>query len=137
MSCPADRLTCTLGPCALHGGVPSTGLPAGLLEDLCAQGDDQAGVLGHGDELVVGIVGLRPPGERFDGDDAPGDEVGARLEVHGDLVAIDGRVQPVGQGDPPFGALPEDLVVDLDPGPAFLLGPVHGRVGLAQQRRRA
>ena len=97
---------------------------------------DGAGVFGDGDELGRrddGAVALLPAHERLEADDIAGLEIEDRLVEQAQLAAIERAVERgldrEAVGDP----LVHRLVVDGQAVAAGVLGPVHGRVGVAQQ----
>ena len=118
------------------GLLPERGLPAGLLEDEEPDVDDQAGLLGDRDELErcdQAALRVPPAHERLGRDRALRDEVDHRLVPDLELAAIEGPAQlglgAQARGGPGAHRLVEQLVAAA----SALLGPVHRRVGVAQQ----
>ena len=114
-------------------GTPSCGHRArrGLQHER-AERADQPGLLGERDEL--GGRGLAPAHERLDADHPARDEVDLRLIVHLELVVLERLAQAPLELDPAQDAGAGGVGEQLDAVLAGLLGLVHGRVGVAQQR---
>ena len=83
----------------------------------------------HRAEVAVG-----PAGQRLVADGLAGVEADDGLVVDLDPLVGHGPAQPVGQVEAPGPGRAQGAVEDLDAGPTPLLGPVHGHVGVAQQR---
>ena len=71
-----------------------------------------------------------PPHQGLDAGHDAGAEVDDRLVEHPQLVALDGPVQRALGLEVRDGLGPHGGVEELAPGPALLLGPVHGGVGV-------
>ena len=117
--------------------VPLDDLAAGALLDPAPDRLDQAAVLGDRDELgrvEQAALGVLPADQRLEAGDLAGAQADHRLVVEGQLVAVERVAQ---------------LAFDLEPAqrPArisasnstqrarpLFLGPVHGRVGVADQQ---
>ncbi len=83
--------------------LPPPGLMAGHAEHQPPERQDQAGLLRKGDELVridEPALGVAPPHERFDTDDAPRLERDDRLIVELELACRDGPLELGLEGDP-------------------------------------
>ena len=96
---------------------------------------DQAGLLGDGDELERGdqaALGMLPAHESLDPHRLARVDGHHRLVGDRELVAEKGLVQRRLDLEALGGPGGEGLVEHLDPGPPALLGVVHGRIGLPQ-----
>ena len=114
-------------------------MPARLVEHELAEGSDETGLFGDGDEFGRGheaALGVLPSHESLDAEHRGAAQAHDRLKVHAQLITLEGPAQ-VGldlealEGDRTHAPLER-----LDPVASPLLGPVHGRVGIAQERVR-
>ena len=119
-----------------EAALPVAGGLAGGVQDPAADGHDQAGVLGHGDELArhdQAPLGVVPADQRLQpGQLAPG-QLDHRLVADGELLADDGPAQGGLEVEALQGPGVHGRVEHPDPGPAGRLGRVHGHVGVAQE----
>ena len=116
--------------------LPVAGGLAGGVQHPAADGHDQAGVLGQGDELArhdQAPVGMVPADQRLQPGQAAAAELDHRLVADGELLADDGPAQRRLEVEPLHGPGVHGRVEHPDPGPAGRLGRVHGHVGVAQQ----
>ena len=133
----AERLTLTERPGPF--GVASCQLPrgpAGLPQHEVAQGEDEAGLLGQGDELVrreQAALGMLPAHERLEADRALGRERDDRLVDEPQLVALEGPPQVGLELEHGHRPRVHGVVEDLVAVAPLRLGPVHRGVGVAQQ----
>ena len=98
---------------------------------------DEAGPLRNRDEFVRkdrAVSWMGPAQQRLDPDQTAGDEIDLRLICHRDLVERHRFVQSLLEGSTAPDFHVERSVEHLDAVPAFLLGPVHRNVAVAQQR---
>ena len=117
--------------------VPLARLGAGRAQDPLADRDDQAGELRDGDELArrdQAQLGVAPAQERLGAEDLGGLEVEEGLEVELELVVGDGLAEAALEGEPLDGLGVHGGRVELVVVAALLLGPVHRRVGVADER---
>ena len=117
--------------------VPQPALAAGGLQHQLADRDDQAGLLGHRDELArrdIAPVGVAPAGQHLEGADLAGAEIDLRLEERLQLVAVDRLVQLPLQAHALQRRLAHRRGVHLDAAAAALLGPPQRQVGVHHQR---
>ncbi len=131
----ADRLTLMARRRLL--GLPGPGLAAGLAQHLGADGHDQAGLLGQGDELPrpdQAAVGVLPADQRLRPHRAAAPQAVDRLVQDPELAPLDRPVQGAVHGQAALGPGPHGLVEHLAPVAAPGLGPVHGGVGVLDQR---
>ena len=118
-------------------GPPAGRLAAALGEDPGAEGDDQAGLLGEGDELgrqQLAPTRLIPADQRLDPDQAPLLERDDRLVEGAQLVGVDRLAQGLLQLQALDQLGPDRLVEQLVDAAAAVLGPLEGGVGVRQQR---
>ena len=133
-----DRFTLT-ARCSSAGrsAVPPLDLAAGLRQHPGADGDDQAGLLGHVEEGGRGQQapgGVLPAQQGLHADPAAGGRLHDGLVEDDELVALEGAGQSGLGVDPLAGHGPGGLVEELDPALAAAgLGQVHGVVGVAEQ----
>ena len=117
--------------------VPAERLAAGRLLHPAADRLDQAAVLGDRDELAgveQAALGVVPAHQRLDADDLAAAQSDHRLVVQFELLALE-RVAQLALGlEPAHRARPHLGVEDLAAPAAALLGPVHRRVGVADQQ---
>src|SRR5215211_3104732 len=109
---------------------------AGGVQDPAADGHDQAGVLGQGDELArhdQAPVGMVPADQRLHPGQAAAGQLDHRLVADRELLADDGPAQGRLEVEALHGPGVHGRVEHPDPGPAGRLGRVHGHVGVAQQ----
>src|SRR6266508_275457 len=121
------------------GGLPVAGLLAGAVQHPGADRDQQAGLLGKGDEAARG---QQPPGwvlpahQRLQAGDPPAGKVNDRLLAKAELVAVQGAAQIGLQ----LGAVDDSgahaRVEDPKARSAVGLGLVHGHVGVTDQVER-
>jgi hypothetical protein len=104
--------------------------------DYLAEGLDEPGRLGDGDELVGGdgaVLTMVPAQQRLDPDHPSARQLDLGLVVHGQLAVLDGGPEGSDQGQASGAVLVALGGVHLDPG-VSRLGLVHGHVGALQQR---
>ena len=77
---------------------------------------------------------MEPAQQRLGGHHRPGGERDHRLVDDAQLVALQGPVERALGRHPRRHLLAHGVVEDLTAGPSPELGPVHGGVGVAQQR---
>ncbi len=114
--------------------LPPTGLAAALLEDPPAEGDDEPGLLGDGDEAVRrnnAAFGVHPPHQALEPDDTTAREIDDGLVVHGEVVVLDAESEFGLEFEQSHRALVHVAIEDLVPGLAGGLGAVHGDIGVA------
>ena len=107
-----------------------------LIEDPPADGQDQPGVLGEGDEAVGpdhAPLGVLPSEQRLEAVQSPGGQIEDRLIPQLQLGPLGRPPQVVGQPQLLVGPLLHRFVEDDVAGLAVLLGGVHGDVGVAEQ----
>ena len=115
---------------------PAHRIDAGRAQYVEPHVDDQAGLLGHVDELTghdQTAFRVLPAYERLGAGHLAAAKVDDRLEVHHELVAADGLAQVGLDGYVSLCALGHfirEVVTDIT---AHFLGVVHGHVGVAQQ----
>ena len=117
--------------------VPLEDLAAGALLDPAADRLDQAAVLGDRDELgrvEQAALGVLPAHQRLEAADLAGAKVDHRLVVERQLVALERVPQLALDLEPAHRAGPHLGVEEHAAGAAALLGPVHRRVGVADQQ---
>ena len=120
---------------------PAVTLPTGqvlarLLEYPCTDRNDQAGLLGDGDEVSRNdqtVVRVLPPQQGLDADHQAGRQVDDRLVLNGELVVFERSIQRRSCREASFGDVAQRVIEQLDTAPAALFGAVHGCVGVAQQ----
>ena len=140
LSCRAERLTDMTSSRRAAGGALVEDLDqvaAGLAQHPGAERNDEPGVLRHLDELGRGQqppAGVLPPDQRLDPGRGGLPEVHDRLVHDSQLVGVDRQPQLLGGLDAGLGPEAGRVVEHLDAVAARLLGPVHGHVGVAQQR---
>jgi hypothetical protein len=106
---------------------PFDELAAGFGEAPFAEGDDEAGFFGEGDELAgreEAAAGVAPADEGFKADDAIGAEIDFGLVVHDEFAGADGAFEVGFELEAIDGALAHALGVAGDAG-AFLAAGVH------------
>ena len=134
----AERLTATSkGRASGRCSVPLEDLPAGALLDPAADRLDQAAVLGDRDELgrvEQAALGVLPADQRLEAADLAGAEVDDRLVVERQLVAVERVAQLAFDLEPAHRTGPHLGVEEHAAGAAAFLGPVHRRVGVADQQ---
>jgi hypothetical protein len=116
---------------------PRCDLAGGGADDLAADLDHEAGLLGdveEGARRQQPAARVLPAHQRLDARDPPGAELDLRLVVHDELAPLEGEPQVALEGQPLVGGLPQRLGPDDGARPALGLGAVHGDVGVAQQR---
>ena len=110
-----------------------------------ADGHDEPGLLGHGNELggrrgissAIAVASTRPPTQQgFGADEPPIVEEDLGLVGERELLVVDGLAQRGLRLEAGDGSCPHGGVEQLIAGPAPLLGAVHGRVGVTQQALR-
>jgi hypothetical protein len=121
---------------ALRRRPPRGRLPAGLPQHPRPERHDQAGLLGHRDELrrrqrARGRV--LPADQRLEAGDDQAGRVRDRLVHHAELVIVEGPEDLFLDHHVTLQLEPEPLVEDLHPPAAALLGVVHGDVGVAEE----
>ena len=133
---PDDR-TADGGASGIGAVLPVAQLVACLLQHPGPDGDDQPALLGHRDETTGGDQALGrmlPSDERLHSHRGELPELHHRLVVEHQLAALEGPVQRVLGGHPIDDLDPHGLAEGLDPRSSPLLGPVHGGLGIGQQR---
>ena len=116
--------------------VPLEDLAAGALLDPAAQRLDQAALLGDRDEVgrvELPALGVLPADQRLEAGDLAAGEGDDRLVVEAQLVAFDALAQLALDLEPAQRPGPHLGVEELAAGAAPFLGPVHRRVGVADQ----
>ncbi|MNS72333.1 hypothetical protein D3C72_1057400 [compost metagenome] len=118
---------------------PGGGLLAGLTQHPFADGQDQAGLLGHGDEVGrrdVAAALVLPAQQDLVARRLAGLDRGLDLIVQLELFVIQGLAQ--GLGDAAAGAhgLIHVRLIEADIDRQRPLGPVHGQVGVVDQGRQ-
>ena len=109
---------------------------ARLVERPAADRHDQAGLLGHRDELRRrddAPLRVAPADQRLEALHPPGRQLHDRLEVEHELLALDRTVEVAHDPEPGVGLVAHGEVEDLEPGVPQRLGAVHGDVGVAEQ----
>ncbi len=134
----AERLTATSnGRASGRCSCQLEDLAAGALLDPAADRLDQAAVLGDRDELgrvEQAALGVLPADQRLEAGDLAGAQVDHRLVVEGELLAVERVPQLPFDLQPAHRAGPHLGVEEDAAGAAALLGPVHRRVGVADQQ---
>ena len=116
--------------------LPRRALAAGLAEHEAGERDDEARLLGDGDELGrrhLAAVGPRPARQRLEAGDLGRRQADDRLVVHGELVALDALAQLGLERQPAHRAGVHHRVEQLVAAAAGGLRAVHRDVGVAQQ----
>ena len=116
---------------------PAPRVAARLLQYPGADRQDQAGLLGGGDEVDranQAALGVVPAQQGLGATHGAGGQVDLGQEAQDELAAVQGAAQRDLGLVAACGARAHALVVDLVHAAAALLGAVHGGVGLAQQR---
>ena len=114
---------------------PGAQLSARLLEHPPADGHDQPGLLGHGNEVCGrndAALRVVPADQGLEADDPSGLELHDRLVEKLKLIPFDRQAKIVLRLQSSYGLSVHGLVEDLVAGLACRLGSVHGRVGVAQ-----
>ena len=134
----AERLTATSSGRRVGALlVPLEDLAAGALLDPAADRLDQAAVLGDRDELgrvEQAALGVLPADQRLEAGDLAGAQADHRLVVERELVAVERVAQLAFDLEPAHRAGPHLGVEEDAAGAAAFLGPVHRRVGVADQQ---
>ena len=120
-------------------GPPGGGLGGGLGHDPGAEGNDEAGLLRDGDELRrrdEPPLRVLEPDERLGAGHGAGGQVDQRLVVEPQAVVVEGVAEHRLRPEPVEASGAEPVLEELDPVAAVVLGPVHGDVGVPQERRR-
>lgn len=116
------------------GRLPRLQLEAGRAEHEQAERLDEPGVLGEGDDVARGHepeLRVCPAQQRFEAGDRSAGEGDDRLEMNVDLVVLEGLAQRLLQRQAPHHLRVHGVIEQAITGPAGGLGPVHGRVGVA------
>ncbi len=98
--------------------VPRPELRAGLLDDPCADGQDETALLGDGDEPArreQAVGGVVPPQQCFGPGGHHGVELHDRLVVQLELIALERSVEGVLGGHPVDGPEPDPITEQLHP----------------------
>src|SRR5439155_1579377 len=112
--------------------LPCTEVLTRLAQDHFPDGNDQARLLGQGDELPRGdrrTIRQSPANEGLGASDPSRLQGEDGLEGHHELGVLDGVAQGRLRGQAALGPLPEHGTEQLDPTATLLLGQVHGGVG--------
>ena len=97
---------------------------------------DQPGLLGHRQELVgrqQAALGVQPAGERLEAGHVAGGQLDDRLEVGHDLAALEAAPQLGRRAQGEHRRLVRARSERLDAVTPACLGPIHRRVGVAEQ----
>jgi hypothetical protein len=116
--------------------LPVAGGLAGGVQHPAADGHDQAGVLGRGDELArhdQAPLGVVPADLRLQPGQPAAGQLDHRLVADGELLADDGPAQRRLEVEALHGPGVHGRVEPPDPGPAGRLGRVHGHVGVPRE----
>ncbi len=136
LNCTADRFTAT-GIFGSPDELPHAVLAAGLAQDPGPDGHDEAALLGDGDEVVGHhrrAFPLRPADERLDAHERAVVHAHLRLVVQLEGLLADRLPQARLEGERVEGRLRQALAEELEVAAATVLGEVHRRVGVADER---
>ena len=115
---------------------PPGELPAGLAENPLPQWRDESRLLRHRDELGGAnqtLLRVVPPDQRLDRLDPPISHADERLVVDAEVAAVHCAAKLVLGRQSPDRPDPHVVVEEFEASAAALLGPIHRRVGVADQ----